>query len=1273
MPPDRLEVGALIDLSQILPGLGELASASEAATGAMQEGFSAVSAQTSSIFTLQSQLARLNAEIRITEEAITDEAGELSAEQSILDRYNQELIAQTALENQLAQAKRSRAAAIREVVASQQEEQSPAVATQAVSAAPVVAAGAAERDATAQNVAFAGEEEISFNEAAQGALTLTARLYENSAAVREAATQVATLTGAQRQLRQALAETAEAEAAGQNVTADRAQQEAALTIVTSQRVAALEALKDAQNEAYFSQESASAAAAQAELANTTAVQENAAAITTQSAAVAQNVEAVHQSAEALLADYVARNQEVAATEAGMAALTEYAAATAALTNLRRESIAAGGADAAQEEILAAARARQTVAMQAVNAISTELTRQKNESAQASNAVSEAEMRVAQATVQNYEAQQALRSVLSFVNAGAQQNSATMNALAVAQREARAASMELTEAQEGLTVANDAVAVSSDVVEASSGRMANAYMGARLAGAVASDSAMMLGRSLFYVAAESSILAPILSALFPVLLFVGVLEVIGQIVDHFEKMHEKALDLQNDWNKLDSNFATFDRNLQSKIDEEQVKITGYTSGPLATLDEKIKLITFDVDTFNSHLSSTFDQFSKNVEAAGNTGFWHGVENFFGFAAASEQEVIEKAKGVRNAIDDAGDSIEDKHRVINRAIEDINSRLAAVNAQYQKDLLRSKTEFGPTGAPPPPQSIKPLVDDYTKLNAYLVQMNTELDKGVELEQAQKDAAHAEINKELETRSVANVRAGIEARKRLGDEEASAMREGAQKAFTAGQISLDEEANQLIAAENKKIQVERDYLAQREALLSRQAKLGENVTPERESLTAERTVEEEKHKSALQAINADETAAGKALADEALNWGIAQNAKEAEQRQKSAEQTTFAIAQMNVHNAEEGLKLHESTAIAGVNIEEQAASQQVRLEQMKLSASLLTGTAKAQISARLEEEDLEHTKRLEEEKLDIQRDAILRQQALLRGGQRPDQFLASAGPDALTKYQELNRQLDVLQQQRAARVQQIDNQIQSTEQRAALVVQEAWQHAMGQFNSSLIRSFDSVLSGTQRLSQAFREFGIGLEKDAINSATNWALKWAEKILLVEVLEKSSIGRRLVSLVTGEATKHAVEATSNEATVLGDAGLAAAAGFASVMEALPFPINVATAPGVAAAAAAGTIAAGATASAAQGGVLDRDGPIFAHAREMILPPAISTGLQGVISGGRLNTGTPSGSTSTSSSSSSRHQQFNIEVHNHGSAPQMSRDSVLDIVRTAVRRGELS
>lgn len=110
------------------------------------------------------------------------------------------------------------------------------------------------------------------------------------------------------------------------------------------------------------------------------------------------------------------------------------------------------------------------------------------------------------------------------------------------------------------------------------------------------------------------------------------------------------------------------------------------------------------------------------------------------------------------------------------------------------------------------------------------------------------------------------------------------------------------------------------------------------------------------------------------------------------------------------------------------------------------------------------------------------------------------------------------------------------------------------------------------------------------------------------------AGLARWLEQYVLNLAIGKALHRTTQADEVLVDAKAGAAAAFKSVMQALPFPLNVALAPPAAAAAFVGIEAF----SAAGGMLVPADGALsMLHKNEMVLPASLSQGVQRMVSGG--------------------------------------------------------
>lgn len=187
--------------------------------------------------------------------------------------------------------------------------------------------------------------------------------------------------------------------------------------------------------------------------------------------------------------------------------------------------------------------------------------------------------------------------------------------------------------------------------------------------------------------------------------------------------------------------------------------------------------------------------------------------------------------------------------------------------------------------------------------------------------------------------------------------------------------------------------------------------------------------------------------------------------------------------------------------------------------------------------------------------------------------------------------------------------------------------------QLGRAIAGGFDSmirgVLQGTQTLGQAMSRLAGNMLIVVTEALAKMLLKHVAHWVAVHVLEHIGWTKQIGIAIAGATTKKAVQSAADTSAIVSDAGVAGAAGFASVMEALPFPENVAVAPGVMAESIATTLGNLGFVAARQGMLLNEDRLIAAGAGEAVLPRDLTAGLQRVI---RAGGGGPAGSPSAGS-----------------------------------------
>ena len=214
-----------------------------------------------------------------------------------------------------------------------------------------------------------------------------------------------------------------------------------------------------------------------------------------------------------------------------------------------------------------------------------------------------------------------------------------------------------------------------------------------------------------------------------------------------------------------------------------------------------------------------------------------------------------------------------------------------------------------------------------------------------------------------------------------------------------------------------------------------------------------------------------------------------------------------------------------------------------------------------------------------------------------QQETALIAKAKQDELALEIHYQQQRQALWDKDPKKVQEIQNQINKIKAQGELVGTKAvtdglktqeqqYKNLFQQIGNSFKTEIMGMIQGTETVTQAFSKMFNSL----VGSFADYVARKAEKKAEEWLIDKLFTEKKIAS-ATGAAT-----------------GIAMMAGFASAMQALPFPVNVSTAPGVAAAVGAtvsgmGAVA-GAAASLAVGtNFVPQDGLAFLHKGEKVIP----------------------------------------------------------------------
>ncbi|HWX56667.1 MAG TPA: hypothetical protein VN176_18945 [Verrucomicrobiae bacterium] len=207
---------------------------------------------------------------------------------------------------------------------------------------------------------------------------------------------------------------------------------------------------------------------------------------------------------------------------------------------------------------------------------------------------------------------------------------------------------------------------------------------------------------------------------------------------------------------------------------------------------------------------------------------------------------------------------------------------------------------------------------------------------------------------------------------------------------------------------------------------------------------------------------------------------------------------------------------------------------------------------------------------------------------------------------------RDIETLWAQQPAKVAEIERQISKvvaqgavaqakTAKDAAAATAASYKQVWSSIGNDFKGMVDGLIQGNETIAQAFQKLYTQLVEAAANYFEQMLMKKIEDYIMSKLFAQKDAGTSIAA----------------------SAGKATAGGIASVMTALPFPANIAAAPGVGAAAGAMAMGAGtamlAAAASSAGGQWEVPGiqATILHPQEMVLPASLASRMRNVIDNG--------------------------------------------------------
>jgi hypothetical protein len=469
-----------------------------------------------------------------------------------------------------------------------------------------------------------------------------------------------------------------------------------------------------------------------------------------------------------------------------------------------------------------------------------------------------------------------------------------------------------------------------------------------------------------------------------------------------------------------------------------------------------------------------------------------------------------------------------------------------------------------------------------------LKTLTDTQVQMEKVKTPTEKAEFSEAARRQAEALQESAIAGRKSIGDAMAAADEASARAMRTLQQATVDQETDLLEGAEARKFQIDQKATQDRIALLKTEGvqHLAEVSTLQRELVTMEIS-----HNAKIQELEDQRAIQNKkALDDESRaisDWA----AKNEQEEIKARERIQGAAMEQSERGTTSGIAAQDRTG-------------EGRIAEIKEQAEGLLITKRqelAQIKSVYEQEEAAATKSINAQ---IAKEKEL-QATLTAKGATPEN--SEALESSIRRQVGLQDELTRATAKYGEEIQKVS----ALQKASAVDGQQEYTMLANSINSGMSSAVAGWLHGTETFGEGMRKMLGGLLTQQAQFWTQWILKQAEAFVASKILGTADA-----------AAKQAQATTTNEAMVQGSAGAGAAAAFASVIEALPFPFNVAVAPGIAASTLAQIEAFGAIAAFEGGGLVPSTGLALLHGGEMVLPAPISQKVQDATAGGSFGGG---------------------------------------------------
>jgi hypothetical protein len=862
------------------------------------------------------------------------------------------------------------------------------------------------------------------------------------------------------------------------------------------------------------------------------------------------------------------------------------------------------------------------------------------------------------------------------------------------------------------------------------------------GALEGSTGMMAG-GLARVVAQSQLLAPLISAAFVPFAAIAFVSILEQVVDEFGKASDAVAGYTEEVKKAEKADVEFSNkalesahsvaDAQAKLNEANREIAGAASEGYLQ-----KLATAEQD-HASKLLALIGPIGEAINAYEVLGHAEGDAADAGarFTEVARQQIInleEQAVDVRKeAAAIARDQSEAAQAGTLSETQRIRDQISALNDQEVAEVAVARAEA----------NIR-LQKGESGPDAAAAAANVEAEYAAKRLELQNRLAVEGFKI-----TVDGEKAKAEAIKSIGDATIAYEEAQTKRWFQEHQISLAEETSALETEENRRIQILRDSFDAQQAILAQRGKAGENVAPEETALAAARETAEIQHSQRMEDIDEGAKAEqfridqSWALKEIELNHEVAAAQDDLAQHEAdrafSKAQSPAAIASTGAEVIAAQTKaindqvaaLQQENEVLNQGPKDQkgglldpAAAQQVETNLTKIAVLQInlkntTDQTNEEITTRTNEflrqqmqdeisageEKIRTAEEVERRTVEIansefearainERKYLEEVQAAAQQeyetvtaeiANEADMVRAAANQRVITVAEE-TKQLEALWKRQEQAYQEMLNETTRAQATASKKQKEDIKRLAQEWSQDWVRMANEVLQGREKIGTALTKMAGDMEIQLIDKGINLVLtKTTEKLLELLVAHSTFIAKLLGIESAGDAAKIAKGAATSTALVMQQAAVAGAGAFASVAVTVPWPPN----PGPALAAMGAAI--GITesnlglAAAEKGAIIPEDMPIYAHAKEMVLPAPISAAVQGAVPAiGKFNEAIAGGLTenihnvvTNASTSNTKNESRSVRrgptnIVFNGGTGGMSREDIVKTVRQAMRSGEL-